>query len=155
MEEKEKKEDALKACMKEKEEYIELSKRLKADMVNFKNEVDRRMSEFKDFANEKFILEILPVLDSLELSLKYTPENLKDDNWVKGMVSIKGQLEGILKSMGLEKIKAEGEKFDPNLHEAVSHEESDKGEDVVIEEIQGGYKLNGKVIKAAKVKISK
>ena len=147
--------DKLKECEKERDEYIQLSQRLKADFLNLKKDNEQQLKKIKDIANEHLILEILPVLDSLQLALKHTPEELKDNNWVVGMLGIKGQLESALKSVGLKEISAVGEKFDPNLHEALEQEESDKEEGIVLEEIQKGYMLNDKVIRAVKVKVSK
>ncbi len=152
---KQQKNDLLSECQKERDEYLDLSKRLKADFLNLKKEMESQAENVRQIAKENFVKEILPVLDSLELSLKHIPDDLKDNNWVKGMLGIKGQLFSILKSFGVEEIKALGEKFDPNLHEAVSQEESDKDADTVIDEVQKGYKMNGKVIRASKVKVSK
>jgi len=147
--------DELALCEEKRDEYLQLSKRLKADFVNLKKDMEGQVLRIRQAVNEDIILEILPVLDSLDLSLKHTPDNLREDNWVKGMLSIKGQFEGILKSMGVEEISSVGEKFDSNLHEAISQEESDKEEDIILEELQKGYKLNDKIIRAAKVKVSK
>jgi len=145
----------LKSCEAEKEEYLNLSKRLKADFTNLKKDVEESTSKIVKYANEGLILEMLPILDSLELSLKHVPEDLRENNWVKGMLSIRGQFENILKSMGVFEIKCIGEKFDPSLHESVSEEESDKEGQTILEEIQKGYKFNDRVIRASKVKISK
>lgn len=152
---KDKKEDKLSLCEEQRDEYLELSKRLKADFVNLKKETGEQFLKMKDIVGEDIILKILPVLDSLNLSLKHTPEDLKENNWVKGMLGVRGQFEGILKSLGVEKIKTVGEDFDPALHEAISQEKSDKKEGVILEELQEGYKLNNKIIRAAKVKVSK
>jgi len=150
-----KKESELSVCEKQRDEYLELSRRLKADFVNLKKESEEHILRIKDLVNANVILEILPVLDSLDLALKHTPEELKENNWTKGMLSIKGQFEGILKGMGVEEILSVGEAFDSNLHEAIAQEESDKGEGIILEELQKGYKLNNKVIRASKVKVSK
>lgn len=148
-------EDALVTCEKEKQEYLELSQRLKADFINFKKDTERQMASIKYFANEELISEILPIFDSFDLALKYVPAELKENNWTKGIFVIKSQFENILKSLGVSEIQCAGKKFDPGLHEAVSEEESDQEEDMILEEMQKGYIMNGKIIRPSKVKISK
>jgi len=142
-------------CEQKRDEYLEMSKRLKADFVNLKSDTEKQMTRTREFANEMIILQMLPVLDSLELALKHTPEDLKENDWVKGILSIRGQLDSVFKSYGVEEIRSVGEKFDPKLHEAVAQEDSEKEEDVVLEEMQKGYKLKDKIIRPAKVKVSK
>jgi molecular chaperone GrpE len=141
-------------CEKQRDEYLQLSKRLKADFVNLKKDTEGQVQKTREFANEMIIMQMLPVLDSMELALKHTPDDLKENDWVKGILSVKGQLDGIFKMYGVEEIVSVGEKFDPNLHEAVTQEDSDKGEDIILEELQKGYTLKGKVIRPAKVKVS-
>ncbi|MBI3671535.1 nucleotide exchange factor GrpE [Candidatus Azambacteria bacterium] len=143
------------ACEKERDQYLELSKRLKADFLNLKKESEEQGKKIRESATESLVLKILPVLDSLKLALKHTPDDLKENNWVKGMLSINGQFESILRSIGIDEIKAVGEAFDANMHEAIMEEESEKESGTVLEELQKGYKLNNKTIRAAKVKISK
>ncbi len=148
-------ENLLEECKKERDEYINLAKRFKADMENLRKETASQISEIRKFAEENLIVEILPILDSLSLALKHVPENLKDDNWVKGILGIKGQFESLMKGYGLSEIPALGEKFNPALHEAVAEEESDKDDEIITEELQKGYLLKGKVIRPAKVKVAK
>lgn len=137
------------------EEYLDGWKRAKADFINYKNRQDEVMADFRKYAKEGFILEILPVLDSFSEALKHIPGRDKDLNWAKGIVQIKNQLEEILKNNGLEEIKTTGEKFNPEFHEAVEMVESDKQSGIIIDEAQKGYTLNGKVIRAAKVRVAK
>jgi len=147
--------DALKEQMakleKEKEEYLNGWKRAKADSINQQKDELKRMEEIMKFANADIIKDLLLVLDSFELSLLAT----KDPEAKKGIEIIYSQLEKILNKQGLEKIKALGEKFDPALHEAMLQEESDKESGTILEEMVKGWKLNGKVIRPTKVKISK
>ncbi|MCL5017431.1 MAG: nucleotide exchange factor GrpE [Patescibacteria group bacterium] len=136
---------------KEKEEYLNGWKRAKADYLNMQKDEAKRMQEMIKFANQELIKELLPVLDSLELSLMAT----KDPEAKKGIEVIYSQLENILNKQGLQKMKAFGEKFDPARHEAMMQEESDKESGTILEEMVSGWILNGKVIRPAKVKISK
>ncbi len=136
---------------KEKEEYLSGWKRAKADYINLQKDEAKRMEEIIKFANSELIKELLVVLDSLELSIIAT----KDSEAKKGIEIIYSQLEQILKKQGLERIKSLGEKFDPAIHEAMLQEESEKESGTVIEEIVSGWKLNEKIIRPTKVKVSK
>lgn len=144
--------EKLKKCQKEKEEYLDGWQRAKADFINSRKEEEKRREELVKFSNFMLISEILPVFDSFDLAFSGKEENEKSS---KGFLFIKSQLEDILKKYGLEVIKALGEKFNPELHESVGEVESDKESGIVIEEVQKGYMLNGRVLRAAKVKISK
>lgn len=138
--------DKFKLCEKERAEYLAGWQRAKADLINYKREQEQKISEYYKFANEGLILDILPVLDSFELALKHGKDN--------GIEQLYNQLKNILKNNSVEEIKAVGEKFNPELHESIGViEEGDSG--VVVEEIQKGYKLHGKIIRASKVKIGK
>jgi len=113
------------------------------------------MSDFRRYAKEDMILALLPTVDSFDLATKHLPEELKDSDWAKGIMCIKGMFENFLRDAGVSEIKSVGEKFDPNLHEAVGETESEEEEGTVTEEIQKGYRLGDKVIRAAKVKVAK
>jgi molecular chaperone GrpE len=154
--------DKLHLCEGERAEYLAGWQRAKADLINYKKEQEAKISEIFKFANEGLIYEILPVLDSFELAIKHdgpNPDQIRDRQ--DGILQLYNQLKNILKSQGLEEIKSIGEKFDPGLHESVgeveAHPEQSRGaeSDIVIEEIQKGYKLDNKVIRASKVKINK
>ena len=139
--------DQLKACEKERGEYLAGWQRAKADYINLQREHEKKIADYFKFANEGLILEILPILDSFEAAVKNGGD--------KGIEQLYNQLLGVLKNNGLESIKALGEKFNPELHEVIETIKSDKGENVVVEEIQKGYKLHNKAIRPSKVKISK
>jgi len=139
--------DKLKICEKERAEYLAGWQRAKADYINLQREHEQKIADYFKFANEGLILELLPVLDSFEAAIK----NGKDE----GIKQLYNQLLSILKNNGLEEIKAVGEKFNPELHEVIETIKSDKGEGIVIEEIQKGYKLHNKIIRPSRVKISK
>lgn len=142
--------DKLKSCEKERAEYLAGWQRAKADLINYKKEQEEKNSALFKFANETFISEILPVLDSFEQALKHPPVGGQADD---GVQQLYNQLKNILKNQGLEEIESIGKKFDPSLHESIG-EAKGKKRGVVVEEIQRGYKLNGKVIRASKVKIA-
>jgi len=137
----------LKTCEKEKGEYLAGWQRAKADYINLQREHEQKIADYFKFANEGLILEILPILDSFEAAIK----NGKDD----GIKQLYNQLLSVLKDNGLEEIKSVGEKFNPALHEVVeANPEQGRGTELtIIEEVQKGYKLHGKVIRPSKVKV--
>jgi len=140
---------------KQAEENLVGWQRAQADMANYKKDQEKCLGEFRKYANEDIIMSLLPTIDSFVLATNYLPEDLKDSDWVKGILCIKGQFDGFLKDAGVEEIKSIGEKFDPSLFESVGEEESDEDEGTVIVELQKGYNMAGKVIRPAKVRIAK
>jgi len=145
----------IKEYKKQAEENLIGWQRTQADFLNYKKDQEKCLSEFRKYANEDIIVSLLPTIDSFVLATNYLPEDLKDSDWVKGILCIKGQFDGFLKDAGVEEIKSIGERFDPSLFESVGEEESDEDEGTVIIEIQKGYKMAGKVIRPAKVRIAK
>jgi len=148
-------------CQKLRDEYLNSWKKERASFLNYKKEESERISGLMKFANEELILKILPVLDNIYFAEKKLPKELKSNQWVEGILKIKTQILDFLKSQGVEEIKCLGEKFDPNFQEAVEEVEpafakaSVGKSGIVIEEIKKGYKLHNKIIRPAKVKISK
>jgi len=140
-------------CKKERDEYLEGWKRAKADLINYKKEEEARFKEFASLSLSLFMKELITVLDSFDLGLMILKE---DDPAKKGMMLIRSKLADILKKFGLSEITVKiGEDFNPNEQEAVGEVESDKPAGTVVEEVERGYFLNGKVIRPAKVKLSK
>ena len=144
--------DELEKLQKQTEEYLSGWKRAKADFINYQKDENRRFQDFAKFSNEALIKEMLVVGDSLSLAHASLD---KKDPAQKGIAIIKSQLEGILKNQNVEPIEPLGEAFNPAYHEAILEEQSDKPAGTIIEVIETGYKLHGKVIRAAKVKIAK
>lgn len=146
----------LEECERLKEEYLAGWQRARADLINYKKEELERVGELIKFSANGLILKILPILDNFEIAEKKLPENLKNDENVKGLLLIKKQIQDFLKSQGVEEIKSVGERFDPNFHEVLEEVEAkDKEPGTIIEEIQKGYKIDGKLLRPAKVKVSK
>jgi len=154
----------LEECEKLKDEYLAGWQRERADFLNYKREELERIGEILKYTNVGLILNILPILDNFEIAEKKLPEDLKNDENVKGILQIKNQILDFLKNQGVEEIKSAGEKFDPNFHEAVEEIEppsakATEGKDIksgiIVEEIQKGYKIHGKVLRPAKVRVAK
>ncbi len=128
--------------------------RERADAINLRRRHDEEISGLRTRIKANTISDLLPVIDNLERSLLHVPKELEGSPYVKGVSGVVKQFEKTLSDMGVEKIKTVGEPFDPRLHEAVSMEEGDGGaQEVVSEELQSGYIVNGDVIRHAMVKV--
>ncbi|MDP2864152.1 MAG: nucleotide exchange factor GrpE [bacterium] len=146
----------LEECQKKKDEYLAGWQRERADFLNYKKEEIERIGEILKYAGEGLVLKILPILDNFDLIEKKIPENLKNDENVRGILQVKTQFQDFLKNLGVEEIKSVGEKFDPNFQEVTEEVETkDKESGIVVEEERKGYKLHGKVIRPVRVKVVK
>lgn len=136
------------------EEYLNGWKRAKADLANSKAEEGRRLTEFAKFVGESMMKDLITVLDSFALASNAIPET---NEAKKGLLIIQAQLEEALKKHGLEKIAAEvGDAFNPSKHEAMALVDgAGKPPETIAQEIEKGYSLNGKVVKPARVIITK
>jgi len=150
----EKKECRQKLEEKEKElkDLIDTLQRLQAEFENYKKRTEKENQEFRKFALQEFIKKLLPIIDNFELALENKDNK---EEFVKGVELIYSELYTILEDAGLIKIEALNQKFDPYIHEALLAEKSDKEPNTIIEELQKGYKLHDKVLRHAKVKVSK
>ncbi|MFC1804820.1 nucleotide exchange factor GrpE [Candidatus Omnitrophota bacterium] len=131
--------------------------RLQADFENSRKRLQKEKEEFIQFANEGLILELLNVLDDLERATELAQDKHQDlPAFLKGTEMILAHLYEMLKEHGIKPIEAKGKEFDPNLHEALMQVQDDNlPEHTVTEELQKGYLLKGRVIRTAKVKVSK
>jgi len=152
--------EKLAECEKLKNEYLAGWQRARADFLNYKKEEVERIGELLKYANEEFILNLLPVLDNFELAEKNLSDELKNNENVKGLLQIKQQLKDWLKKQGVEEMVTIGEIFNPNWHEVVGEVTEtenlpNKQTGLIVEEIQKGYKINGRLLRPAKVKVVK
>jgi molecular chaperone GrpE len=141
---------------KEKDELFEKLQRLSADYANFQKRVPKQTADSILYEKEKIIKSLLPVLDNFEHTLQnaHSAENV--DILIKGIQIIYDQMLDILKSHGVEQIKAIGEIFDPALHEAIMQKtQPQQKENTILEVFQKGYKLNGRVIRPSRVIVNK
>jgi molecular chaperone GrpE len=130
--------------------------RLQADFDNYRKRSQREQMEFIKFANEGLILELLGILDNFDRGIKAADQKKDFALLHQGVDMISRQLHALLEEKGLKRLKAVGEKFDPHRHEALEAVvDETRHADTVIEELQPGYLLNGRVIRPAKVKVSK
>jgi len=133
------------------DELTETAQRSVAELQNSKKRMEEEKNNFAKFACANVFLQILPVFDSFERAKQNMPEDLSDNDWVKGIESIVKQFEGIMEQFKITKMKTVGEKFDPNFHEAVASAEGEK--DIITEEFEGGYMMEDTALKPAKVKV--
>lgn len=128
--------------------------RLMADFQNFKRRTEKEKSDIYAFANEKIVKELLDVIDNFERALA-VGNGADGEKFLEGMEMILKQLLGVLEKAGVAEIKALGEDFDPNFHNAVMTEDSTEYESgKVTAVLQKGYTLNGRVVRPTMVKVS-
>ncbi|MCX5708126.1 MAG: nucleotide exchange factor GrpE [Candidatus Omnitrophica bacterium] len=149
--------EQLKADSRKAQENWDKLVRLQADFENARKRMERDRSEFLRFANEDILCDILTIADELERSVELSQEKHEDHvAFLKGVEMILGHLHDLLKKNGVCCISAKGKCFDPNYHEALMQVEKDElPENTVVEEMQKGYTFNDKVIRTAKVQVSK
>jgi len=146
----------LESLQKEKDELFGKLQRVSADYANFQKRVPKQITDTICYEKERIIKTLLPALDNFEHTLQNADSAENSDVFVKGIQIIYDQMLDILKSHGVEQIKAPGENFDPALHEAMMQKTEPEEEDnIVLEEFQKGYKLNGRVIRPSKVIVNK
>ncbi len=127
--------------------------RERADTINIRRQQEEQMKNVRSVITGSLVTEFLPVMDNFERSLKHVPEDLRTNDYIKGIEGIVKQFEKVISDMGVSRIKTVGEVFDPQLHEAVSMEDGDGTKEVVSEELQAGYVLGDQVIRHAMVKV--
>ncbi len=129
--------------------------RERANFTNYKKRLEREQAEANQNASATVLTRFLPVIDDFELALKNMPTNDEAAKWAQGVALVQRKFISFLENEGIKRIEAEGQYFDPNFHEAVVHEESDKPENQIIEVLRHGYKLGERVLRPALVKVSK
>jgi len=136
---------------RERDEYLDNMRRMKAEFDNSRTRLEREHARSVELASERLVTELLPILDNLERALE------ADGDVKEGVEATRGQLVDILAEEGLNPISSEeGQSFDPAVHEALMGKPSEEHEeDTVIQTLERGYVLNGKPIRAAKVVVSK
>lgn len=131
--------------------------RLQAEFENTRKRLEREKQDYVKFANEGILSELLNILDDLERTVELAQSKHQDlDAFLKGVEMILAHLYEMLKEYDVKPIEAKGKLFDPHYHEALMQVENiDVPEHTVVEELQKGYMLNDRVIRTAKVKVSK
>ena len=126
--------------------------RAQADFINYKRRSEQEKEDTIKLANSQLVLDLLPILDGLEGAF-VAPNHPHKSGWAEGIRMIEQKLRAILEGYGLSPIKALGEPFDPNLHEAVTQARGKEG--IVVGELQRGYMFRDRVIRHSKVIVGK
>lgn len=134
-------------------QLTEALQRERADAVNLRRRHEEAMASLRVRSKATIIKDLLPIIDNFERALKHVPEDLTDNDYIKGVQGVVKQFEKTLTDIGVERIKTVGEPFDPELHDAVSTEEADGDVELVSEELQAGYKIGDDVIRHAMVRV--
>lgn len=135
------------------DELTEALQRERADAENIRRRHDEQYASLQNLVKAKVIRDLLPAIDNLERALKHVPKELEGNEYVKGVEGTVKQFEKTLLDLGVARIKTVNELFDPALHEAVGMEDGDGTVEVVCEELQPGYTVDGEVIRHAMVKV--
>ena len=138
----------------ERNDLFERLARLQAEFDNYRKRAAKENAEYRDYAVSDAARALLPVIDSFTLALKNAaakPEDLR-----KGVELIFKQLQDVLQKLNIERVPAQGEPFDPRVHEAIEMVETDAAPDHhVLEELQPGYRIKGRLLRPAMVRVAK
>lgn len=141
------------ALQQQIDELTEALQRERADATNLRRRHEEQISGLKAMLKASVVRDLLPVVDNFERALKHVPEDLAENDYVKGVQGVVKQFEKTLADLGVERIATVGEPFDPHYHEAISMEEGDGTTEVVSEELQAGYKIGEEVVRHAMVRV--
>ena len=138
------------------DEYLDGWQRSRAEFANYKKRIERDQLAVSQNAAGRIIKRYLEILDDLERALKNRPQEGEGAAWANGIELIYRKFKSILESEGITPMEAEGQQFDPNLHEAITSEESDEHESgQIIEVLQQGYMLGDRVLRPAMVRVAR
>lgn len=135
------------------EELLADLKRVQAEFLNYRRRAEAEKAEMVDFAKIRIIREFLAVRDSFDQELAHRPATA-DPAWAKTIDAIRTQFDQVLTSLGAERFESKGKPFDPHLHDAIATEGGEGAHEVVVEEMQPGYKLGDQVVRHAVVKVA-
>jgi molecular chaperone GrpE len=147
-------EDDLSSLQRERDDLLDTTRRLQADFENYRKRVVREQTALVERSTEGLLEQLLPVLDSFELAVRNLEGGDVDEKVRKGIELVYAELISVVERSGLERIEAEGAPFDPNEHEAVMQDDGD-GEPHVDDVLRTGWKLKGRVLRPAMVKVTR
>jgi molecular chaperone GrpE len=147
--------DELGEAKRERDEYLELAQRTRADFENYRKRVAKETSDALARGKAELARSLLPALDNLERALGAGEDASAHGALLEGVAMVRDELHARLEGAGVESFDPIGEKFDPQLHEALSTKpDADAESGVVLETVEKGYRLNGQVLRPAKVVVS-
>jgi molecular chaperone GrpE len=131
--------------------------RARAEFANYKRRMEAERTELAASAGAEALKRVLPAVDDFERAMQTLPDDLKDNPWVSGVLMVQRKLNAALEQSGITSIAVNpGDAFDPNVHEAITHEDSDQfGSEQVIGEAQRGYKIGDRVLRPAMVRVAR
>ena len=149
--------EELEEAKKKAQENLESWQRERADFSNYRKRIERDQEDSKKKYKSDVLGKFLPVLDDLELAYAHRPVEGEEGAWAKGIELIIRKFNSLLENDGLTKIDVKaGDKLDPNIHMAVSSEDSDEfGSDEIIEVLQNGYRMGEKIVRPAMVRVAR
>ena len=148
-------EDPMAGLQGDLDRFRDLALRSQADFENYKKRSAREKEEAIKYANSSLLERLVGIIDNFELGLAAAKEQGRDSPIYSGMVLVQKQLNDLLAENGLQPIEAEGKTFDPNMHEAIAHEPSDRvPEESVVRQTRRGYRLKDRLLRPAKVVVS-
>jgi len=147
-------ESDLDALQRERDDLLDTTRRVQADFENYRKRVVREQTALVERSTEALLEQLLPVLDSFELAVRNLEGSEVDEKVRKGIELVYAELTGVMERSGLERIEARGARFDPNEHEAVLQDDGD-GEPRVEDVLRAGWKLKGRVLRPAMVKVTR
>ncbi|MEN4011478.1 MAG: nucleotide exchange factor GrpE [Chloroflexota bacterium] len=137
-------------------EYFEGWQRERADFMNYKKRVERDQVQLNQVIAANVIKKFLVVLDDMERAVRNRPANVEQQEWWSGMELILRKLQSILEAEGVQPLASAQEAFDPNLHEAISHEDHGQVQSgLIIEVVQQGYRIGERIIRPALVRVAR
>jgi molecular chaperone GrpE len=146
--------NVLEQTREQSDEHLRSLQRTAADFSNYRRRIDEDREGMAQFANALLIGKLLAVLDDFDRALENVPVDTHE-GWVDGVRLVERKLRGVLEAEGVTQIEALGRPFDPNLHEAVVHEETaDFPDNQVIGELQRGYRLRDRVLRPSLVRVA-
>lgn len=137
----------------EKAQLNDAMLRERADAMNVRKRAEEEKLKLSGYYKSMVVRELLPTIDNFERAFKALPAELESNDYIKGIQGVVKQFSEILRKLGVERIKTVGEHFNPEFHEAVTMEEGDGEQEIVSEELQSGYTMNGDVIRHAMVRV--
>ena len=140
----------------ERQEFLDGWQRARAEFANYRKRVEREQEEARSRIAGETLVRVLAIMDDLDRALRDRPAEPEAAAWAEGIELIYRKFQALLEAEGVQLIQAEGQAFDPSLHEALSHEESEAhAEGQVIEVVQRGYRIGDRVLRPALVRVAK
>ena len=141
----------LRAARAEAERYLANWQRAQADLINYRRRAEQEKEEAVKYGSIHLLKALLPIFDDLDRAIANAPAEIAQSSWFEGLQLLSRKIAATLQAQGVEEIAAEGEPFDPNVHEAVLYEAGEEGK--VTAAFQKGYRLHGRVVRPSLVRV--